>query len=399
MKEEVRKSYKAILRVLRNDLLKFLSATQHADHLRYSVLKFLTAAGEGYGLDIEQIQDDETMELFGTIWTHMYGPLRTKAHEFVKALQSGVHHNCQCSDCNTLDAVARVGRLYDVVGAKTIAGAFKLWLHYKGTFDEMLAGDIRCLEALAYHPAHGHVFCDEEFLCDLIHGAKEQYEKGKVLVMDIENLHRISRLMARMGNCSEHTIMRLTLNMRGNGVEGCIAGMLGEIIRRADEGDCEVDENELRSTGFWIFLTDLANVARSKDNQCSPETMEEFTQELHIQLEMKYISFKRRLQRLISEGSVYAKHAWVLWQDLADAAGCTEAGLRAEWLAEARCWNATCKSRSYEEEGRMTRNKRCRRCRKVWFCSVECQKEEWPYHKEECEAGEPRLSGHVAAYE
>ena len=52
MKEEVRKSYKAILRVLRNDLLKFLSATQHADHLRYSVLKFLTAAGEGYGLDM-----------------------------------------------------------------------------------------------------------------------------------------------------------------------------------------------------------------------------------------------------------------------------------------------------------------------------------------------------------
>lgn len=67
---------------------------------------------------------------------------------------------------------------------------------YKGTFDEMLAGDIRCLEALAYHPAHAHVFCNEEFLLDLIYGVDKQCNEGKVMAMDIENLHRISRLMA-----------------------------------------------------------------------------------------------------------------------------------------------------------------------------------------------------------
>lgn len=69
------------------------------------------------------------MELFGTVWAHMFGPLRTKAHEFVKALHSGVHHNCHGSDCNSQGAVVHIGRLYDVLGAKTIAGAFKLWLH------------------------------------------------------------------------------------------------------------------------------------------------------------------------------------------------------------------------------------------------------------------------------
>ena len=51
IKDKVYEHYKAILRVVRRDLPKILPATEHADHLRYSVIKFIIATGEGYGFD------------------------------------------------------------------------------------------------------------------------------------------------------------------------------------------------------------------------------------------------------------------------------------------------------------------------------------------------------------
>lgn len=47
IKDKVHEHYKAILRVIRKDLPKLLPATEHADHLRYTIIKFLAAVGEG----------------------------------------------------------------------------------------------------------------------------------------------------------------------------------------------------------------------------------------------------------------------------------------------------------------------------------------------------------------
>ncbi|EKM55210.1 uncharacterized protein PHACADRAFT_255663 [Phanerochaete carnosa HHB-10118-sp] len=51
IKDKVREHYKAILRAIRRDLPKLLPATEHADHLRYTVIKFLVAVGEGCKLN------------------------------------------------------------------------------------------------------------------------------------------------------------------------------------------------------------------------------------------------------------------------------------------------------------------------------------------------------------
>lgn len=68
------------------------------------------------------------MALFLNLWTHMVGPLRTKVHEFVSALHTGAHDACQCSDCNTFSSDERLGRVYGILGAKTVVTTFKTWL-------------------------------------------------------------------------------------------------------------------------------------------------------------------------------------------------------------------------------------------------------------------------------
>ncbi|EKM55211.1 uncharacterized protein PHACADRAFT_255664 [Phanerochaete carnosa HHB-10118-sp] len=128
----------------------------------------------------------------------------------------------------------------------------------------------------------------------------------------------------------------------------------------------------MRCTGNWIFFEALVHPMECKDEECPKKVTEDFERELRGTFEMHYIRFNRELVRFVSEGSVYAKHVWVLWQNLAKVLGCTEAGLRQKWLDEGQCWNAACRTRMETAKGR---HRRCARCHKVRFCSSECQKE------------------------
>lgn len=66
----------------------------------------------------------------------------------------------------------------------------------KISFDGPLASDLRCLELLAYHPAHAHAFCHHDFYYELIGSMGRQYREGKVTEKDIEVFDRGSRLIA-----------------------------------------------------------------------------------------------------------------------------------------------------------------------------------------------------------
>ncbi len=85
------------------------------------------------------------------------------------------------------------------------------------------------------------------------------------------------------------------------------------------------------------------------------------------------------------------------WINLSFFSGLKEAS--AAVIASGAGGCAWCGEVARDQDGSCVKLKQCGRCRKVGYCSVECQKSHWKTHKKECsgkELGESKASPHAA---
>ncbi|EKM55209.1 uncharacterized protein PHACADRAFT_255661 [Phanerochaete carnosa HHB-10118-sp] len=270
---------------------------------------------------------------------------------------------------------------------------FREWLRDEDIVDEHLLSDLKAIEAFGMNrDAVGCAFCDGKVYRSIALALNRQYrltrgtDKG---LMDCLVFERGLGTIARMGLCVQHSICRLTETLQG-GMLVLALMAVGIEIRLRSEWDVEEQfqvDPLLDDAGYFLYIKDLLHPVECKEPHCYREKTDEFMGIFKPRLEAMWIPFKTTI--LIMADRFCApdviRRMINLWDRLCNLMHTTEDSVRLKRMKEGLCLNWMCEKYDYKNPYSGARKtKGCSRCKLAKYCSVECQKQDWATHREEC---------------
>ncbi|GJE90796.1 hypothetical protein PsYK624_069400 [Phanerochaete sordida] len=389
--------YKRVLDIIRNDLPKLLPDTKHANHLRLTAVKYIVAFGMAWGLDDELLRDDEVMELFLTLWMHMKHPYRTDVNHFVSMVYG------RTIDPSLEDPPADLHKhAVEIIGLRTLTERFREWLREGEREHEHLLSDLKVVEAFAMNrEAVGCAFCDARIHQSIANAVNRQGyfnrhnyaddERSEIRVQYCLISETALGTIARMGLCVKHSVLRLQETLEGGGLTQALGAVILE-IRLRTEWEAKEDaffslDPTLDDAGYFLYLKDLLHPIECKEPHCYRAKTDAFMATFRPHLETMWIPFKTGILH-----ATYNLHApdvtrrmINIWGRLCTFMGTTEDSVRLKHIREGTCLNYLCKVTNLMRPDSVAKGtKLCSKCKIARYCSVECQREDWKKHKEEC---------------
>lgn len=376
----VRAEWKHILDVINGDVLSLLPAGSHADHMRNTIVKAIATLCGDENFRKSVFQDDRTMQLVLTCWTHMTPPNRADVNWLVHILFWD-----KCGGCPRhapMDKNTTQGRVLHTIGIKTLIRRFEEWLTEPLNLNAMLLLEMRTL----YDFVTGNPFYSDKFMaagmCNHVVTAmrrqKEHGDPDKSLDIYHAGFHIIGFLAV---DCRTK-VFDVPVQLPAGIVDILATALLVDCDYPTQEREFHIgNSGRLLGEGYIQFLIDMEHAfVACSGRQCPRGGLVPFKDALRVQFERAYVWVSRALLRRVTEGKEPALFSLQHWAAVATAMQISERDLLARWVALGECCSPLCQHRGNEA----TRTKKCGRCRVARYCSLECQKMDWKEHKAVC---------------